>query len=74
MLELTTANDVIDKLGGNQAVAKLTNRKPNAVSNWRSFDAFPPDTFLVLTAALRERGESAPVSLWRMVEPAQAAE
>jgi ABC-type hemin transport system substrate-binding protein len=74
MAELTTTSEVIETLGGNPAVAELTGRNAKAVSAWRSFDAFPPDTFLVLTNALEQKGETAPVSLWRMVEPAQAAE
>lgn len=74
MSELTTTTEVIETLGGNPSVADLTGRTAKAVSNWRAFNAFPADTFLVLTAALEQKGETAPVSLWRMVEPVQAAE
>lgn len=73
MSELTTATEVIETLGGNPAVADITKRTPKAVSNWRSFNAFPPDTFLALTGALSERGHTAPASLWRMVEVERAA-
>ena len=62
---------VIDALGGTDAVAKLTGRKYSAAFNWRSFETFPPDTFLVMTEALREKGFVAPPKLWRMVEAAQ---
>lgn len=72
--QLNTTTEVIEKLGGSAEVAKITGRKPNAVSNWHSFSHFPPDTYLVMTAALRVRGYEAPNSLWRMVGPAPQTE
>ncbi len=36
MSELETASEVIDVLGGNRALAQRYDRKPEAVSNWRS--------------------------------------
>lgn len=63
---LTTTKDVIHALGGISAVAHLTGRKYTAAANWSRFEAFPADTYLVLTEALREVGKSAPASLWRM--------
>jgi hypothetical protein len=75
MAELKTTVAVMEALGGTDAVAQLTGRKYSAAFNWRGFDTFPPDTFLVLTDALEAKGHSAPAHLWRMVgaEPAQAA-
>lgn len=73
MDELTDAKSVIDELGGLKAVADLTGRKYNAVWNWQNVGTFPPKTYLILTAALRERGKTAPMSLWRIVEPERAA-
>lgn len=70
---LTSTQEVMAALGGTEAVAKLTGRKYNAAFNWRSFDTFPTNTYLVMTAALRERGHSAPASLWGMREPERAA-
>ena len=70
MQTLSHTGQVIDALGGTAKVAKITSRKPQAVSNWRSREAFPPETFLILTAALRDKGLSAPSSLWRMPEAA----
>lgn len=64
--ELSTTAEVMDVLGGNQAVADLTGRKYNAASNWRGFDSFPANTYLVMTVALREKGCTAPASLWSM--------
>lgn len=66
--ELTTTAEVIDALGGNPVVAKMTGRNAKAVSAWRSFEAFPPDTFLVLNDALASKKMAAPTSLWRMVQ------
>lgn len=68
---LTTTAEVVSALGGYAAVAKLTKRKPSAASNWQSFQTFPPDTFLVMQGELKNRGKSAPDSLWRMVEAAE---
>ena len=65
---LTTTNQVIDALGGVEAIASLTGRSYDAAWNWTRSDTFPANTFLVVTAALKERGLEAPPSLWRMVE------
>lgn len=67
MASLTTTIDVIKALGGTEAVAKLTGRKYSAAFNWRKFETFPPDTFLVMTKALADAGHTAPPTLWRMV-------
>ena len=66
--ELTSTATVMDALGGTQAVADLTGRTYAAAFNWRSFKAFPSNTYLVMTAALAEKGAGAPDSLWGMVE------
>ena len=67
--ELTTVDEVIDALGGTSETAKLVGRNSQAVSNWRARKQIPPETFVVLSAELRSRALSAPVSLWGMVEP-----
>lgn len=69
---LTTTSEVMDELGGNQAVSALTNSKPSAVSNWRGFETFPSNTYVAMTAALRARGVMAPPSLWGMKLPDSA--
>ncbi len=71
MTQLTSTTAVIEALGGTDAVARLTGRKYSAAFNWRSFETFPPDTFLVMAKALRDGGFEAPPSLWRMVEVAE---
>lgn len=74
MVELSSTAAVMEKLGGPGAVAKLTGRKYNAAQNWKGFDTFPPDTYLVMTEALRASGYTAPASLWRMIaEPQEVA-
>jgi hypothetical protein len=70
---LHTTEAVIEALGGNGPVGEITGSKPNAVSNWRSWPRFPADTYIVLTAALRQQGFDAPASLWRMKLPAEAS-
>jgi hypothetical protein len=70
MQTLETTDDVIDALGGNAAVARLTDRDPGVVWNWRSAyrGSFPASTFLVLQGALRSINRTAPPSLWGMEE------
>ena len=63
---LKTTSEVMDALGGNQAVSQLTGRTAQAVSNWRRFDSFPSNTFVAMTAALAMSGQFAPASLWGM--------
>lgn len=68
MTTLETATEIIDLLGGNVAVAKLTSTTPKAVSNWRGFNRFPADTFLVIKTELVRIGHFAPDHLWSMRE------
>jgi hypothetical protein len=65
-MRLNSAIEVIDALGGTQAVADITKRTYSATHNWRSFGRFPANTFLTLTNALKLRGFDAPASLWGM--------
>ena len=73
MHDLKTTSAVMDALGGNSAVAKLTGSKPTAVWNWRTFDKFPSNTYAVMIEALQERGKTAPASLWGMKQPEGAS-
>ena len=72
MISIETATDIIDALGGNAAVARLTSSTAKAVSNWRGFGKFPSNTFLVLKSELMRLGISAPDHLWSMREPTPA--
>lgn len=66
-MELTSTERIINELGGVSAVASLTGTTYRAAHNWKAFDRFPPRTYIAITNALRDRGLSAPVSLWGMV-------
>lgn len=66
---LTSASDVIDALDGTTAVARLTHRKPQHVTNWRASGRLPPATFLILSGELKNRGKTAPSALWGIDEP-----
>jgi hypothetical protein len=68
MKRLVNTIDIIDRLGGNEAVANLFNPPAHykAVANWRYFNIFPANTYLVLTKALNKRGFTAPDTLWNM--------
>jgi hypothetical protein len=65
-MQLTSTAAVIDALGGNRAVAELTEGTPSAVSNWRRFKTFPARFHIIMQGALHEKGHTAPSSLWGM--------
>lgn len=69
MRQLNTHSEVVAALGGTFAVARLTDRKPPAVSNWLKRGVFPPWTFVRLTGALYRIECEAPARLWNMVPP-----
>jgi hypothetical protein len=62
----TSTNQIIEALGGNAAVAALTGRWPGAVSNWRSLDHFPANTYVIMGKALEKLELEAPDWLWDM--------
>ena len=49
---IKSATEIIDALGGNIAVGRLTSSSAKAVSNWRAFDRLPPNTYLLVKEAL----------------------
>jgi hypothetical protein len=57
--------DVINLLGGKQAVASLTGVGITAIYAWPT-RGFPPETYVVLMRALTSKGYTAPASFWRM--------
>jgi len=73
MEALTTTSEVMDALGGNLAVAEITGSKPKAVSNWRSAETFPSNTYLALRNALLAKGKTAPARLWAMKSASEEA-
>ena len=66
MTSLQSTSEVIDHLGGNAEVARLTSTTSKAVSNWRAFERFPANTYLIIQAELTKSGKSAPDHLWSM--------
>ena len=62
--------ELIDKMGGPQAVAELARVEPGTVSAWQTrIGRFPSDTYLLFKHELRRRGvpeKALPASLWRM--------
>lgn len=69
---LETTDQVVKAVGGPAKAAEITGRKYSAAWNWTKRDFFPANTYLSLRAALREKGKTAPASLWRMDEPEAA--
>jgi hypothetical protein len=65
-MELRTAREVFEALGGISAVAEITGSRYTAAQNWISRDQFPANTFLSLTQALERKNLSASVHLWKM--------
>jgi hypothetical protein len=63
---LNSAAEVFNELGGNAGLEELTGSKPSTVSMWKKAGNFPTNTYLIMTQALRERGKTAPASLWGM--------
>ena len=64
-MRLSTKSDVVNALGGINAVATLTKRNYPAVQMWLR-RRFPPETYLMMMRALQERGHEAPDALWGM--------
>ncbi len=71
---LRSVDDVIKKLGGVGEVAMLFSIERDAVYVWRKSKKFPAHTYKLLRDTLLARGFVAPITLWRMTEPAEAAE
>ena len=72
LIELSSARDIIEKIGGkdgNGPIAVLTGRKTQHVTNWKSEDRLPADTFLIVSAKLAELGYRASPKLWGITEP-----
>lgn len=67
MRRLRTVVDVIDTLGGLDAVCELTEANEKAVCHWISrTKIFPANTYVVMQRKLRKRKASAPDWLWNM--------
>jgi hypothetical protein len=67
---LTSTEEIIRELGGPAKVARIVGVSPQAVCNWNALGKLQPYSYVALTEALKEKGLTAPASLWRMREPA----
>jgi hypothetical protein len=63
-IELSSATDVIEALGGVASVAEMIKTTYRAAHNWKARDAFPAHTYVTLRRELEARGYAADDSLW----------
>lgn len=63
---LTTAQDVINELGGYGEVAALVGLKYNAVFEWKRANRIPSRLYLLMNGELEKRGKSASPAIWGM--------
>jgi hypothetical protein len=80
LLDLTTASEVIDALGGTAKTATLAapfspkrTCSLQSVTNWRSNGRLAPYTFLIFKTELEARGFSAPPMLWSIAPAPEPA-
>jgi hypothetical protein len=67
MKKLTSAAEIVEVLGGKDAVAEMCKSTDKAVWNWHGyFDCFPPRTYVVMVQKLEKLGYTAPPYLWKM--------
>lgn len=66
---LTTADEVIDAVGGTLKASRLARASMPSVSGWRATGRLPSRTFLRFTRALAAQGNSAPPGLWGIDDP-----
>lgn len=59
-----TAKQIVEVLGGVEAVADLTGVGKTAVYNWLAANAFPPRFFHLMRGRLRRQKRLAPPELW----------
>jgi hypothetical protein len=67
MKRLRTADQVVEVLGGLQAVCELTGANSKQAWHWTGrAGMFPANTYVAMTRALNRRGYEAPARLWNM--------
>ena len=69
MEPLASTSEVIDALGGTAAVARLTGRTMQAVSNWRERGFFTAAAYEPINKALNEAGLRASLCIWKSLPP-----
>lgn len=68
-----TVEDVIDAVGTPAALAAITGRTVQAVSNWKADGKLPAWSYYVISQHLESIGWQAPPTLWRNVVPESVA-
>jgi DNA-binding transcriptional regulator YdaS (Cro superfamily) len=53
---LSSADAVIEAMGGASKAAACLGQKPNTVGNWKTRGRIPPEYFLAVTDALKASG------------------
>lgn len=71
--ELHTVSEAVEELGGNSAVGELLGVGSTAVSNWRSSDLFPTNTYKVIVEELGSRGCTIGMHLFAFREKRRSA-
>lgn len=67
MRKLSTAEEVVEVLGGLSNVCELTGANPKQAWNWAGrTGTFPSSTYVVMQRALQRRKATAPPELWNM--------
>lgn len=65
MRHLTKAREIVEYLGGIDAVCDLTGRDYKTVYHWIGVNGtFPAALYDLMTKALKKRGFTAPPTLW----------
>lgn len=69
---LKTVDEVLDACGGTGYCARLTKRREQAVSNWRSEKRIAAGTYEIFKAQLRKQKLTASPMLWGIELPPKA--
>lgn len=68
-MKLKTTSDIVNFLGGNQAVAELLGVSKQAVVNYKATGTFPASSYFLIRNALKKRNRIPPDDLWAMRLP-----
>lgn len=71
-MQVRTASEIVDALGGTGAVARLVNITPGAISHWRRDNRIPPRSYLILAPELERIGIEVHPSILGIPEPERA--
>lgn len=72
METLSTVQEVVDALGGEEAVSELAGVKVRTIHQWKFRKKLPSDKFIIISRVLEEQRKEAAPSLWGFIEPEAA--